>query len=355
MNDLVIKAQNIEEDIKGMPLLEKIHYAASLYEQMSHVYGDAMGDMNVFCKAEARVEGVWRYLAADYRLSKKKELENRVSENPSCSIGEMFGKDEPQVVVVHLSEQFSASIIYKWNTAIKIEFSRSIPDGFGAETHVGVVIRWKVVPEWLKQEAKFVRGHFEKEVTLENWVDVVMSTAGSLIDHRREVISFCRRSSNTDDMGNPRVQYEKWKTKGRILSLSKEWPVAHVYHAKKGEQPSWDHAPGFHGSNGTYVENVNAYWCLFVKIKRPSREVAEPIKEYIDIHDYVTKSLMPKLEWGRISQDRLDRLNGILKGVEMELETSDTTEATLYRHFLPAGFTTWDEYLDSIILPKLQK
>ena len=60
---------------------------------------------------------------------------------------------------------------------------------------------------------------------------------------------------------------------------------------------------------------------------------------------------MPKLEWGRITEDRLNRLNEILKGVEMELETSDTSEAALYRNFLPVGFKTWDEYLDSIILP----
>ena len=34
MNELVIKAQNIDEDIKGMPLLEQIKYAADLYQEM---------------------------------------------------------------------------------------------------------------------------------------------------------------------------------------------------------------------------------------------------------------------------------------------------------------------------------
>ena len=83
----------------------------------------------------------------------------------------------------------------------------------------------------------------------------------------------------------------------------------------------------------------------------PHSRGREPIPYSIDIHDYVTRSLMPKLEWGRITEDRLNRLNEILKGVEMELETSDTSEAALYRNFLPVGFKTWDEYLDSIILP----
>ena len=353
MDELVIKAQNIEEDIKEMPLLEKIKYAANLYQEMTQVSGEAIGDMNVYFKAKSWVEMTWRHLVAELKSSQKDELAKRVSEARSCSIGQMFGKEDPQVVDVQLSEQFSASIIFKWSPVIRIEFSRSIQDGFGGKTSVGVVIRWKVVPEWLKQDTKFVRGHFEKEVTLENWVDMVMATATNLIEHKKDVVSFCRMSSNSDDIGNLRIKYKTWKTKGRILSLRKELPVAHVYHAKKREQLSWDHAPGVHGSNGTYVENVNPFWCLTIKIKRPSFEAPEPIPGYIDIHDYVTKSLMPKLEWGRITQDRLDRLNEILKGVEMELVTSDTTEAALYRNFLPIGFKSWDEYLDSILLPRL--
>ena len=56
---------------------------------------------------------------------------------------------------------------------------------------------------------------------------------------------------------------------------------------------------------------------------------------------------------GRITKQRLERLNEILKGTDMELVTTDTTEAALYRNFLPVGFKTWDEYLDSIILPKI--
>lgn len=43
MNELVIKAQNIDEDIKGMALLEQIKYAADLYQEMTQVSGEAMG------------------------------------------------------------------------------------------------------------------------------------------------------------------------------------------------------------------------------------------------------------------------------------------------------------------------
>ena len=62
---------------------------------------------------------------------------------------------------------------------------------------------------------------------------------------------------------------------------------------------------------------------------------------------------MPRLEWGCITEQRLERLNEILAGTDMDLVTTDTTEAALYRNFIPVGFKTWDEYLDSIILPKI--
>ena len=62
---------------------------------------------------------------------------------------------------------------------------------------------------------------------------------------------------------------------------------------------------------------------------------------------------MPRLEWGRITEQRLERLNEILAGIDMDLVTTDTTEAALYRNFIPVGFKTWGEYLDSIILPKI--
>ena len=67
MNDFVNKANSIEEDIKGMPILDQIKYAANLYQKMNKVMGEEMGDMNVFIKAQTKVECVWRCLAAEYK------------------------------------------------------------------------------------------------------------------------------------------------------------------------------------------------------------------------------------------------------------------------------------------------
>ena len=353
MNDLVKKAISIQEDIKGMPILEQVKYAANLYKEMIAVSGDEMDDMNIFIKARTDVECLWHCLAAEYRGSMVKELERRVVETTYCSFADALGSESPSPVLVAISEQYVAEIEFKWNTSLRIRLYQYVKDSYGFKTMYEVVPRWKVIPEWLKASTKFNRGHFEKEVDHENWIDILMGTAAELKEHYKDVVTMCNLSSNTDEEGNAKKVYKTWKTKGRIMSLTKEMPIAHMYHAKKGEQPSYENSPFVHGSNGTYVENVQPYWSLNIKIKRPSLEVAQPIKTSIDIHDYITQSLMPRLEWGRITQQRLDWLNEILSGTDMELVTTDTTEAALYRNFLPVGFKTWGEYLDSIILTKV--
>ena len=336
-----------------MKPLAQLEYVAKLYNDMSA--SPIIGDMNTFCKAQEAVGGIWKYLAADFKEAQSKELAKRISVIPFCAIGKDYGEDNTQIVDVRISEQFFASISYKWRTTIRIVFNKTIPDGFGGETINEVIVRWKVVPEWLKEGTKFVRGHFEKDVTLEDWIETVIETAHALKDHSKDVVSFCRMSSNTDSMGNVIMKYKSWKTKGKILSLTKTMPVAEVFHAKESDQEVWDHMPGVHGKNGTYVDNASPFWSLNIQIKRASFEVTDPIRTNIDVHEYITKSLMPKLGWGRITQDRLDLLNKILSGTVMELETSDTNEAALYRMFLPIGYTSWDDYLDALIIPRIQQ
>ena len=120
MNDLVNKANSIEEDIKGMPILEQIRYAANLYQEMNEVRGEEMGDMNVFIKAQTNVECVWRCLAAEYKGAMVKELEKRVAETSYCSFAETLGNESPRPVLVAISEQYVAEIEFKWNTILRI-------------------------------------------------------------------------------------------------------------------------------------------------------------------------------------------------------------------------------------------
>ena len=181
-----------------MNVYERVRYASDLYNRIHELPVDMFHKESVL--ALQRTLRVRHVAILELKDVTAKELATRVADIPNCEIGKTFEEGDPLLVDVIVSNQFSAEISYRWCSTIKIEFSQIIPDGFGGEASVGVMVRWKVVPEWLKQDAKFVRGHFEKEVTLENWVDVVIATANTLIEHKKDVVSFCRMSSNTDDI-----------------------------------------------------------------------------------------------------------------------------------------------------------
>ena len=215
-----------------------------------------------------------------------------------------------------------------------------------------IVLRRKLLPDWLLSKARPYRGGLSRKVTLENWVDAIIDTINEFKTHDTEVAKLCKASSHMDENGKNILRFSSWKSRGRILYIKKELPPVQVIHAKKEEQLYLDHAPGIHGSNGTYVENANPLWNLFVRIMKPSYEVRQPIVVKLNIHEYVTQSLMPSLGWGRISQDRLDKLNKILAEKEIDLITTDMDKDFGDREFKPVGFDNWQQYLDSILLPQ---
>lgn len=350
MSDYIEKAYSVEKDIVGMEPYEQLKFVSKLYNEMAQIPPAEMGNINEFCNAHTHVESIWNYLLDDYKKNLISELEQKISNLPYCSSCSTNNKDKNIIINVEISELFFAEICYKWGSlTLNISFSQRIKDRYDNISFFNVVVRWKIIPDWLKNETKYYHGHFEKDVSLNNLIDTVLDTAKELHDKKVDIISFCRASSNIDDKGNLIVRHKNWKTKGKLESITKETPLLHVYHAKKTEQDKWDSSPYFHGSNGTYVENAIMYWCLNLKIKRPSYEVPHPIPYSVEIHNYITQTLMPKLGWERITQDRLKKLNNIIEGKTLELETTDTDQAALNREFKPVGFKDWNDYLDSII------
>lgn len=351
MSDLIKKVFTIKEDVKGMEISSQLKYILKLYHDIQNQTQDLSSETSqLFSDAMINLESMWQATVYDYERIMIESLEKRVKEITYCKIEESSRKNNSQHVIVEISDQFKAEISYNWDSKIRINFFQNLNNG----TMIEVIIRWKIVPEWLKESTNYVRGHFEKDVSLENWVDVILETVMELKQRDKEVASICHISSNVDSNGAVIKTHKSWKTNGRIVSLEKGLPAfQRVFHASREGQSQFDRSYFFHGSNGTYVENVNSYWSLKIKIKRPSYEVPHPIDIEIDIHEYITKSLMQRLEWGKITQNRLELLNNILSGIEMRLITMDTDKAALYREFIPVGFDNWNEYLDSVILPKI--
>ncbi|MBO4428302.1 MAG: hypothetical protein J5771_07485 [Bacteroidales bacterium] len=349
MVDYIEKAKTIEREIEGKPLLEQLLIVDSFYDEIMNV-DCSMVDDNAFIKACHSVDILRIQLTYEYGSMMREQLERRVSKMPDCSFAATCGDNAPLITEVKFSNSFFGHIsVDSRRDVIRVEFLQSITDSHGYETKCPVIVRRKIVPEWLKTTSKYYYGHFEIGYRLDNMVDVIINTAEVLLRHKSDIITICGNSTNYDSNGNQIKHYDKWKTLGRIESLTKEYPIRRFFHATMREQRSLEPIQGFHGSNGTYVENLNPIWWLNVRMKRMSYESPGSRVVGINIQEYVTRSLMPRLKWERITQGRLERLKELLVGKEMKLITFDTTEAPINRTFVPLGFKSWGEYLDSLI------
>ena len=150
--------------------------------------------------------------------------------------------------------------------------------------------------------------------------------------------------------GNLKSKFTDWKSEAISLVISKEVPPCRIVTGiKKDQQVHYDNSYGLHGSNGTYVENVNQTWCLVFKVKRIGIEVDTSADFIIDIHKYITKKLMSQLGWGKITKERLEFLNNILKNKTLKVICRDLSIAPIYRNFVPLEYDNWETALDTIL------
>ena len=168
-----------------------------------------------------------------------------------------------------------------------------------------------------------------------------------LISDRFSLIKMCQASSCYDREGKLKKKFDSWRTEATLLSISKETLLVHVTTGiSKTRQPSYDALSGVQGSNGTYVENASPYWALTYRVRRLAYEVDKSETQIIDIHDYITNELMPRLGWERISADRLEILNKCIKGKRITVITRDMEQTPGSRSFYPVNCKSWNDFLN---------
>lgn len=158
MNDYIEKAYSVEKDIVGMEPYEQLKFVSKLYNEMAQIPPAEMGNINDFCKAHTHVESVWNYLLDDYKKSLVSELEQKISDLPYCSSCNTNDKDKNIIINVEISELFFAEICYKWGSStINISILQRIKDRYDNISFFNVVVRWKLIPDWLKNTTKYIQ------------------------------------------------------------------------------------------------------------------------------------------------------------------------------------------------------
>ena len=166
-----------------------------------------------------------------------------------------------------------------------------------------------------------------------------------------KLLVMCRKSTPWYNEEKMNETLKEWRTEAKIVGISKEMPIRRmVTGIKASQQASYDSSYGCHGSNGTYVDNVNPEWVLKVRLRRLDFAVDESWPMNINIHQYITCKLMPSLEWGKITAKRLENINNSIKNRIVRVSTHNMDEAPGCRDFLPMDYSCWEDFLDSVLL-----
>ena len=256
---------------------------------------------------------------------------------------------------IPLDEYFTAKIVFRSsiNNNFFMDFyfcfmQKCVDDYNNHLAWIQIVPLKRYVPDAILALGSYFKGRY-------NIVGNSISASGEHVIHqiysnKAALSSMCKKSTCWDMHGNLKSKFTDWKSEAISLVISKEFPPCRIVTGiKKDQQVHYDNSYGLHGSNGAYVENVNQTWCLVFKVKRIGIEVDTSADFIIDIHKYITKKLMSQLGWGKITKERLEFLNNILKNKTLKVICRDLSIAPIYRNFVPLEYDNWETALDTIL------
>lgn len=207
-----------------------------------------------------------------------------------------------------------------------------------------------LVPEQVLNIGEYHSGHYS--ISKGNSInDAGNAVIQMVVDLTPALLTMCRKSTPWYNEERMNETLREWHTEARLFGISKEMPIRRmVTGIKAPNQATYDANYGLHGSNGTYVENVNPEWFLKFRLRRLDFALDESRSVEINVHQYITQKLMPRLNWDKITAGRLEQLNNSLKNFKLKVVTREMDEAPRYRTFVPVEYAGWDDALDSIFV-----
>ena len=255
---------------------------------------------------------------------------------------------EPYVAEISLKDELPLEL--------RLEFYQKISE-YDNNTLKSIMPKKEYVPNFIIQNGKYYNGgYIFKLAQLTDISTIIIKMVDLIRQNQSSLISFCNKSTNWNPDGTKKREFDSWRTDAKIIKISKEMPIQRMIQGvSKQEQSSYDNSPFLHGSNGTYKENTNPIWCLTFKVKRLAYEVDKPEYLTLDIHNYITSKLMPKLGWEKMTENRLAKVNDMIKNKLLKVVTYDIDKGPIYREFIPDDSNSnWDSVLNELLSQIIQ-
>lgn len=286
------------------------------------------------------------YLEIDSEIEKLKNIANNFGKNVRAD----SMRPHQLSIFIDLDKYFRAIIYFNFSlerpkhSAFYLAFQqRRNADGL----YGTIFPKRYLVPEQVLNIGEYHYGHYiiSKGKSISDAGNAAIQMVADLTP---TLLTMCRNSTTWYNEERMNETLREWHTEARLFGISKEKPMQRMITGiKASHQASYDSCYGLHGSNGTYVENINPEWVLKFRLRRLDFAVDESRSVQINIHQYITQKLMPRLNWGEITAGRLEELNNSLKRLTLKVVTREMEEAPCYRTFVPVEYASWDDALDS--------
>lgn len=249
---------------------------------------------------------------------------------------------------IHLDNYFCATITFEYSRCL--EFYLAFQQRRKADGEYGTIEPKRyLVPEQILSLGKYRNGRYYLPPVFGEISLISKSIITILIEQTPALLTMCRKSTPWYNEERMNETLREWHTEAYSFKIDKGMPRrGFVTGVKTDQQYRFDSCSGMHGSNGTYVENVNPEWFLKFRLRRLDFALDESRSVEINIHQYIKQKLKPRLDWGKITAGRLEQLNDALKSLTLKVVTREMEVAPGSRNFVPTEYASWDDALDSI-------
>ena len=246
----------------------------------------------------------------------------------------------------------------RWGGVLRFNFFVSVTKTGKDEPDLyGLAFPRKNYPQYLPQGVKYYDCYYQIPVTMDDWQQKMHQLLIVVLENRKALEDDCERVCYRDKNGNSKKQWKEWKSSAKIIRVENMNSGGVIQGIKKDKQADYDCSPYCAGSNGSYRFFGENEWVMTVRVKRFSQDYPPPRNYWESIERFMKQRLLPAIGRQRVSSNlKEDILKQLQKDPLTVVTKSFGSDGIVSEDatFLPVGFRSWDDYLETVFKDWLQ-
>ena len=264
----------------------------------------------------------------------------------------------PVITIILGRFEMDIDVDERWGGVLRFNFFVSFTVAGKDEPELrGLAFPRKNYPHYLPQGVDYKNGYYQIPVTMDDWQQKMQQLLIIVLENRKTLEVDCERVCFRDQYGNSKKQWKEWKSSAKIISVENRNSGGVIQGIKKDKQAEYDSSPYCAGSNGSYRFFGENEWVMTVRIKMYSQDYPPPTNYMESIERFMKQRLLPAIGRQRVSSNLKEDILRQLQKDDLTVVTRSFGSDGIVSEdalFLPVGFRSWDDYLETVFKEWLQ-